>query len=472
LSSYRLAPFAKIIYETNSLVVVSPDNIVELELAASDLIESMDREWLNTDTKDAQELHNLGVVIDKTEMNDHINLLYRLEQYFKEEKLNVRLTHKGASIASAQTTFYGYFADCPEDEAIGFGLDDSKWLAMLKAVAEFYERISCNHVRNTGLITEFSDKILSDSLIKYQDWQIDNPEFVYRSEPSGHWTAARSVVGHRQVVIPLEYQCYPDGISDAKLCSSSSNGVAAHTDLHAALMGSIYELIERDSLMVHWFNMISRELIMIPEVLSHRVSRLNRLGFKVSFVNLTLDLAPVVLVIMSRDGSEFPRHVLGLASAPRAIDAMHKALQEVELSATYYNLNMEFPGNQKEISSVISHQLWYDLPENSDELNFFSLDNHISVESISDGPSNVLGMNAKLLGDEMEWFYTNLNVDGYRKTGLHVVRSIVTNLVPITFGYGCEPLAMCRLTSPPIPSSYPLDKSRMTQEGYRVQPFA
>lgn len=468
---YRLAPFVKLIYSKDSLIVVAPDNIVELELEASLFIESATGNWVGY-AKDAQELNNLGVLISNVEMNEYIELLYRLETYFTTQNMGVRLTKKGATQLSASIEGYAYFFDSQDDESVGYGMDSNKWLAMLKATAEFYERISCSYVRNSYHSGNSIRSLPINSLMKYEGWQIDSRDFEYQNAPSGYWIEARSIDHELIAGVPLEYQCYPDGIDGPKLCSANSNGVAAHHDINSALVGSIYELIERDSLMVHWFNKIPREQIKMPKIYAQRVNKLSTLGFTVRAINLTLDLAPVIMVMITRHGDKFPRHVLGLASAPTALAALDKALSEVELSVTYYDKEMSYPVKQEHVRSVISHQLWYDLPQNNDEIKFFFNNEVIDIEEIADGPHDVASINKELKSQGFDWYYTILNPDGYKITGICTVRSIVPSLVPITFGYGCEPLAMDRLHNPPFYFTGLLDKSRFTEEGYKLQPFA
>lgn len=468
---YRLAPFVKLIYAKDSLIVVAPDNVVELELEASLFFESETGNWVGY-AKDAQELNKLGVLISNEEMNEHIELLYRLETYFLTQNMRVRLTKKGATLLSASIEGYGYFFDSQDDESVGYGMDSNKWLAMLKATAEFYERISCSYVRNTCHLGPTIRPLPISSLMKYSDWQIGSKNFEYQNTASGHWMEARTIDHELVAGVPLEYQCYPDGIVGPKLCSASSNGVAAHYDINSALIGSLYELIERDSLILHWFNKVPREQIEIPKLYAQRVKKLTSLGFTLRAINLTLDLAPVVMVMITRSSHKFPRHVLGLASAPTAMAALDKALSEVELSATYYDKEMSYPTNQEHVRSVISHQLWYDLPQNKEEINFFFNNEVIAIEEIVDGPHDVASINEKLKSKGFDWYYTTLNPDGNEITGICTVRSIVPSLVPITFGYGCEPLAMDRLHNPPFRGKGLLDKSRFSEEGYKVQPFA
>ena len=178
------------------------------------------------------------------------------------------------------------------------------------------------------------------------------------------------------------------------------------------------------------------------------------------------------MMMITRSSDKFPRHVLGLASAPTAMAALDKALSEVELSATYYDKEMSYPINQEQVRSVISHQLWYDLPQNNEEIKFFFNNEVIAIEEIVDGPHDVASINEKLKSQGFDWYYTVLNPDGNEITGICTVRSIVPSLVPSTFGYGCEPLAMDRLHNPPFRGKNLIDKSRFSEEGYKVQPFA
>src|SRR5262249_36338802 len=90
-----------------------------------------------------------------------------------------------------------------------------------------------------------------------------------------------------------------------KLYRANSNGAACHSSFHYAVLGGIYETVERDALMVAWMNRLSLPVLGPPDTGFHR--DLRALSLELTCVDMTTDLRiPVVLgVLMDKLNPDF-----------------------------------------------------------------------------------------------------------------------------------------------------------------------
>lgn len=468
---YRLAPFCSWRRDGEVIVLETPDHQLKLKPEVEDLLKKLRAGWVEENST-LQALAQYRVVVGSE--NRELRLLRRLDRYFESLGIAVSGVRKGST--RPETALPRKCYTFKIGSHIGHGQAAGRNLAMVKAAAEVYERLSCDarvneelRVPNDGVIPLLNP----GDFVKYSSWQLDGQDFPFGNEPSGEWALVREVSTNDAYGLPLELVCYPDRTGHKRVSSASSNGVACHTSYEAAMVGSAFELIERDALMVHWFWKLARERITPPPSLRKRVARLQKLGFECTFLNLTLETAPVVLAILQRQAQKYPRLVLGMASHASPTAAMDKALQEVELNATFCDLDVPHIEHPQDIRGVLDHQFWYDRPENHHEVLSLIGDRAIDVGSIKTGPQDVAGLEAAFSRAGFRWFTATLNPGGQAATGLYVVRSLVAGLTPIGFGYKMEPLGLERFRVPPmsVGRGQP-DPSRQTAEGYKTQPFA
>lgn len=465
---HRLAPFCRWSKEAAQVSVTTPDYDLRLAPRAEQLLKRLKAGWVS-ETEEISALHEYGVSVSEAEVTSQTEFLFRLEKYFARYGKPIKAT----KIRGARG--HSYSVAPPDGLPVGTGQDRSRELALLKAAVEFYERISCDDSRNQHLLgAKLEKSYRGEELMRFSHWQYRMPGFPYRREPSGVWARVENPVTGAPASIPFELVCYPHRLEGPICGVVGSNGVAAHTDWDEAVLRSVYELIERDALMIHWFGELARERIRVPSRFKQRVARMDSHGYDLSIVNLTLDLAPVVLVVCLRRTSVYPRMILGMSAQPRPMDAIDKALTDVEMHLKDDGFEPERRVESvQDISDVVDHYVWYNELKNLTEVAFFSASTStINVESIHQGPRTVRDMNAVLSRGGFDWYVARFNPRGERETGVSVVRSIVPGLVPISFGFQKDPLGMARLRELPHQLGGRFKSRRRTKCGYKPQPFA
>ncbi len=463
------APFARWEQVGDEVVFISPDFKLVTDTSILVLLPTSQTKWVPS-SDELNMLQRYGILTDY--ISEISQYLFNLERYFESEEIELIIEQKGSTVPEAALNAYGYRVTSPKSSCIGFGVDSIKEIALLKAIAEFYERYSCDVCRNkVDTPVEAADKLTTE-LIKFADWQYDLEDFPYSRNASQKWIKLHSIANHNIAYAPLEYVCYPDGLLWEKMCDASSNGVAAHTNFEEALIRSVYELIERDAFMLHWFNQIPATIIEHPVALQERISHLEALGFRIYFLRLNCLVATTIMVILTRKGEKYPRLLLGLATSGDPAIAAAKALEEVELNVTYLNADIVFPNSASKITGIMDHQFWYDLPNNHFEVEKLIGKNRIEIVDIPRVENNIGLILGALHSNGLDWYYAELNTPARHTTGLYVIRSIVPGIVPINFGYQMEPLGMERIQNPPSEYGSSFNQSRLTRDGYRVQPFS
>lgn len=467
----RLMPFSHWERTSEGLRLTTPDKRLTLQPLPEleGVLEQLQKDRLPV-TPLIQQLAASGAATEST--SSAMQTLWRVDRYFQDIGFSADLVRKGAFDPkyALQRACYCMRADL---EIEGFGQATDAELAMLKAVVEVYERLSCLRRHNDDLVVSSAGLPPCEwrKFFSYEEWQYGT--LPLGRVPNGPWVSVQEVSSGKWYRIPEEMVFFLDVAMKQPVATTNSSGVACHTSYNEALLRSVYELIERDALMVRWFREEPCAQIIPPAELEHRVSRLEDLGFQCLFLNLTLELAPVVLVLLRREADSFPRLILGMASDPSPVKAMEKALEEVELNVTFVGMETARIARPEDIRRTIDHQLWYDQPENHALVLGMIGDELVEATDIAEGPRTVQQMSAQLAGHGFPWFVASLNQAGQRATGIHTVRSLVAGLTPIGFGFTMEPLGVERLRNP-IPSmGWGFSCSpRTTRNGYAVQPFA
>jgi ribosomal protein S12 methylthiotransferase accessory factor len=217
--------------------------------------------------------------------------------------------------------------------------------------------------------------------------------------------------------------------------------VAAHTDFGEARRRALAELIERDAFMWTWVQRVSRELLepdsLSPDLLE-RVRKLERDGVTVSFVNLTLDTAPVILCVASGPA----RLQLGCSCHPDAAAAAAKAFSEAARQ-TSFGRSVHEPIEGTEVATPTDHLRFHQSEARRPDHEFlFASSDRISTADVTGVPAP-LEEAVRVVGDPL---FADLSHPSARP--FVVARALVPGLVPISFGWDREPLGMPRLARP------------------------
>jgi len=277
----------------------------------------------------------------------------------------------------------------------------------------------------------------------------EHPEWTPYAPDDVHlWTPAKGVTGdtpaganggRRWVLAETAFFPFHDPERSTATTYASSSGVAAHTDRARAAESAFRELVERDAFMWTWVQRVSRERIRgpsLPADVRRAVAELEREDLTVELINLTLELETVILCAAHGPATLH----LGAGCHPDPARAAAKAVAEAAMTVD------AGAGERLEASEVqgpIDHHRFYQQPDRIGDAAFlFASPEVIDLGDLTPftGP---LPERLATVGEPLV-----VDLSSSRTRPLRVVRGIVPELVPMSFGWDLEPMGMARLRSP------------------------
>jgi len=272
-----------------------------------------------------------------------------------------------------------------------------------------------------------------------------------------NWIKVKNFKSNESKFIPECFIFYP-GVEDSekipRFFFANSNGMAAHTTVKEAVKKAALEIIERDAILIHWINKISPNRIIFsgrhPNYFSITKRNLEMVGYQLAILDLTLDTVPVIMSIAYKESGDLG-FFCGAAADTSKVNAIRKSIEELEL--TIWMRLGDLIGLKREIKNVKIKTIWkpshhemvYLQPGMNRYLEFLYKGGR--TEFNESDFSVTVDVFATLENIGKEIYYIDLTSEDVRSLnlGIKVVRCIIPGLIPITFGYGYEPLAMKRI---------------------------
>lgn len=353
-----------------------------------------------------------------------------------------------------------------------YGVDSSEKEAKKKAFLEGMERY-CIDFQETktdrGILKsykEIKNKAVNPQLLfPFSDAQYSQKGFKYQKleeEDKIYWLKGQSLLSKNTVYVPTSYvYCnYSFRKFEKRLGRSTSNGCAINRNLREAILHGILELIERDDVLIHWFNKLPApriDLEHLPAKLKNIFEDVKkRYRVNVLINDQTIDFKiPIFSVLLS--GNRIPYYTFGSAADFSAEKAIIKALQESllireelkslkRINSRYNNLNC--------IQNLYQHAEFYALRrEAAKAFNFLihsppSVDFKKYQEIISKyrTKSKQLSYLKKACQKaQKDIIFIEFSSQLTRRMGLRAVRVIIPGLQPLNSEYNCRYLGNERL---------------------------
>lgn len=356
-----------------------------------------------------------------------------------------------------------YTTEVSEEDNWGWGADLDPITAQNKAIMEALERYSCGVIEreNDQVFTSLNNlegkAIDPHRLIKFFDWQyelgLDNLPFD--PDKDYLWQKGVNIGTGKECWVLGESIFYPIDTLKGKrklFTYATSSGASAHVSFEKACLGGFLELVEREAFVIHWYNQISPpklDLDDLPETLRYRLERIKNLGFETYILDMSLDILPVyVALFIGINGN--PLVNLGAGCSFEPIEAIEKAISETERIVAM-TLNRDWKAKlitEEHIASPLDHMHFYFDEKNFERMKFL-LASKRKVPTRQKGFTKDIVAIASSAG--LEIVACDLTPAEISATGLgiKIVRVVVPDMVPLSFGFGSDPLAMPRLVSLP-----------------------
>lgn len=362
------------------------------------------------------------------------------------------------------------FQAARREDRLSAGKGRTERAAKLSALGEAVERYSAYHL-DPGRVypaawAEVKGAALSPpDFVLYSDEQYRKPGFPYaRWDPEGptSWIDGVELPSGRPVALPaaLVYLSAPARAEDF-FTPATSNGLAAGPSLEAAILSGLYELIERDALLLCWMNKLPATEIMLPDggsIAAAVRDHYARFGVELRLFLLPTDLpAAVVLALAMDEDPERPARVIGMGCDLDPAAAVERAVFELcQARPSEYGRFREAPPAGRllgyaDVKQLDDHPAFLSLPENVHEYDFLGSSGErrpladLASRSTPSVAGNLETCVAGLVAAGSRVAYVDLTMPDVRSAGYVVVRTVASGLQPIHFGYGEERLGGERL---------------------------
>lgn len=372
------------------------------------------------------------------------------------------------SMAPYQLPFTMAFArsnDLGDEQGWSCGRSKNPQLALLKASVEAQEWLACGLVDprvQSGSFNQISNAINPKDVIKFHPNQYRLKNFPYvkfADDMICEWKEVQDYSNGESSYVMCDQIYFPyRPATERGLCyGANSSGCAAHTSLELACQGAALEIVERDAFMITWVNQLLTPTIKkdsLPEYLQRRISSIEEQGFEVAVKDISLDLAPVVLIIAQNKKMTYT--TVAAASSFDREEMIDHALMEVE-SSIYcrYVYGKSKKVSVGSIDKTEDHGKLYEVQEYYQKADCYFLKNKdIAMSEIGNSLSANSWCefidNLKKRGLRMHFADLSAKSHAGIRSDLHIVKCIIPGIIPMSFGYREEPLGMPRIYQLPV----------------------
>lgn len=341
--------------------------------------------------------------------------------------------------------------------------------ASTSAIGEAIERLGlCTYPSEQVIWSPYTDLVGyaldPQSCLHYPEDVYQRPDLGiarYSPDTIGAWISAMNLTTGKSSYIPAAFtfnQTPADFPQHALWDRPLSTGAACAFEPEQAVLTGLYELIERDALMIHWEN----RLPCVRRPMNHPVcAAIKAKGFDIHIVQLPTDLGATVALaaIIDRTGM---RATLGIGAAARATwgQAAYRAIEEAILSMMWITNRRQW----KPMSLAMIKADLTGIPDPVLHADFYGYETNLSLCSFlwehaeERAPDEVRACPSfETVTDELAALRAHIEVSGKeiivvditpseaRAFGFSVVRVIVPGLVPLGRGIHARPTMNVRL---------------------------
>lgn len=314
-----------------------------------------------------------------------------------------------------------------------------------------------------------------EELPLFTDAQYDEPGFPFcRFDPGAliHWIEGRSLVSGKLRYVPAVLVAVPYfATREAELLAPPvSIGLAAGDCWAKAALRGLLEVVEREAFTIMWMNRLSMPRVVLDpaSALARRLhDLLDRTGGKMTFVEITHDLGiPTVLAVLDRQLLGRRLITMGASSKPTLMEAAKKAALEALGCYERVRQEQEKPEGPwvcapdfSNVEDYVQHCLVYAEPSLQCELDFVTASTSEKVIYEEAAPRRppeelLLDYTKRVAETGSEVISVTLTTRDVESSGIHVVKTIIPQAVPLNPRHRCPPLAHRRLYTVPRTLGY------------------
>jgi ribosomal protein S12 methylthiotransferase accessory factor len=333
--------------------------------------------------------------------------------------------------------------------------------ARVRAYGEAAERYSAAFYDESALRLDSycnlqGDAVSPDSFALYSREQYAVSGFEYRpflEATRVNWVQGYSLTQQRPVFVPAAFvylPYWPVG-AETPIGSFPSTGLACGRSFLEASLRGIFEVIERDAIMVMWLNRVAAQRIDLGTLADARLQSLagSSENGNIKIFDITTDVRiPTRFALLTDSYRGRSLVSCGAATNWDAESAAEKAVIEAlvvrqvvqKIIKTYPPRN--YGKDYQKVREIDDHLKFYTNPDMLPALDFLTRMNELpDVQPDTSMPEREFSLQLKaclgLLADRnLEAIVVDVTRPEVAETGLCVVRVIIPGMIPLTFGAG------------------------------------
>lgn len=325
----------------------------------------------------------------------------------------------------------------------GFGTNANMNTALIIALAELIERVSASEWRESDLI-QYSITSLKQKNIVYNAptyirdlTQVDEDKII-------GWAYGKDLHTQAKVLLPASmlYIFYERLRDEGLFVDVTSNGVGAQTTKERALLGALYELFERDSLLMYWLLMLSPQKIDLTTFddseIKEGISNFVKNGCTLHLLDCRTEFNIPSLVLVIIDDATGSVDVQ--AAAGFNIESNVKKMLRDGSHSIKAPIVQKSTREYSKIKTMHERSVLWGSGQMRNEINFFIAGKIISLSQYKNqflfpvGEADEIAFIKKTLEKHKSKAYQyEFKHPLANENGLHVVRAIVPNLIPMYF---------------------------------------
>ena len=352
-------------------------------------------------------------------------------------------------------------------------------LARHIAIVESLERYSSCSWADEDLIWD-TPAGLGDAAIGPDRWPACSPTELadphcglvpFDSRVPLRWVRGWSLTRGREVFVPaiLVYLKFPVHSPSERFTNTVSTGTAAHSDLREAVLGGLLEVIERDAIALTWLQRLRLpEIVVDPAVLDPEVAEYHRVGtsteLTVHLRDATTDYGiPILYAVQTSEADTELSQVVAATcdlDPQRALAKIYRELASLRIALRSHARSPRAQEVTGQDMTVVGGALADAAPSMRHVFDFL-LEGPRPIRRLTDmGRPGLRGIRessddsldrvvSALERAGSEAVVVDLTTDEARQVGMHVVKTLVPEAVPLSFSHHARYLATPRLYEAP-----------------------
>lgn len=273
-------------------------------------------------------------------------------------------------IAPGQTTYI----NGEKFEGRSSGCNSNWEQAILGTIGETVERYACAFYNlKDSKLTTFSDlKKQGDHAISpkefalFHNQQFNDKRFQikkYTEEIKLRYFETIDLTTGNKTWLPGQFIYLPFKADDSYITANTSTGLSAHTEYNQAILGGLYESIERDSFVLTWMQELVTPKIVISNIIQNYIDSIFPTKYEWHFFDITFDIKVPTVFGICFGKSEYGDFIaVGSSTRSTYSEALKKVIQEIGQAVPYFRYLL---GKKKEWQPDDDFNKLHDFEEHS-----------------------------------------------------------------------------------------------------------